>query len=505
MLDLRSLTDEQIAGMVAPPTIKGLVTQIRDQSRVYDQLLYQKAKEDLYIFNRHVLGVEGGDNKVKLAPFHKQLCKIVTDNRHKKKLILVPRGHLKSTLITIGYSLFSIVNNPNIKILIRNATWQMAVDFVTEVKNHLTKNEDLIRLYGNLAENPTEWSQDRVTLKRNDTNIKGPTLWATGIESNLVGAHPDLIIDDDLVNRDNVSTTEQQQKVILRYKDTLDLLEPGGQYIVIGTRWSEGDLYSWIMDKDNQVYHNYDIFILRAYEGDLETGSDFVPLWPDKFSRKELLTRLREKGWYEFSSQYLNDPIPDKDATFQTEWFQYYDKEEVRGRTLTKIITVDPAISTDKSADFTAIIVCGIDQFSNIFILDIVRGHFTPNQIINNLFTLSEIYHPDKIGIEMVAYQKALAYSLKDEMQRRGRYLPIFEVQPQERSKDERIRGLQPQYANRKVFHLKEHPLTLYLEGELKAFPRGSKDDLIDSLSYQLDLLYPPKRKTTRYHAKFLY
>ena len=308
-----------------------------------------------------------------------------------------------------------------------------------------------------------------------------------------------------MVSRDNVSTPEQIDKVKLRYKDALDLLEPGGQLLVIGTRWTEGDLYSWMLDKDNSIIQNYDVMIKRAYEGDLETGENFTSLWPEKFDQKELLERLGEKSWYEFSAQYLNDPIPDKDATFHRDWFQSYDPSDIRGKELTKVLTIDPAISLERSADYTGMVVSGIDTFGNIFVLDMIRERLTPSQLIDTVFRLNEAWHPTSVGVETVAYQKAIAYSLKEEMQKRRRYLPIVELKPEQRAKDLRIRGLQPQYAGHKVFHPKDHKLTPYLEAELNAFPRGIHDDLVDAFSYALDLLYPPKRKGERYHKEYLY
>lgn len=482
---------------------KVLVEKLLQTQEQFDALAREKGKENLFVFNKYVLGVE--DGKQKLGNFHKELCRFVTDDIHKKKLILMPRGHLKSTLITIGYSVQRIVKDPNVRILILNATWQMAVDFVTEIKRHITANERLIELYGPIAEGAEEWSQDRVTLKRTNHNIKGPTLWAAGIDTNLVGSHPDLIIMDDVVSRDNVETQESRDKVILRYKDVLDLLEPGGQLIVIGTRWAEGELYSWLMDKDNSVSISYDIMVKKAYEGNLTTGEGFTALWPEKFTQEELLTRLREKGWYEFSAQYMNNPVPDESATFQRKWFQYYDPEDIRGKDLTKVITIDPAIALTKEADYTAMIVSGIDIFGNIFILDMVRAKLTPNQIVAKIFELNGIWRPSSIGIETIAYQKALAYTIKDEMNARRRNLPIVEVRPEERSKDQRIKGLQPSYENLKVFHPKNHPLTRYLEDEFATYPRGRHDDMIDAESYMLDLLFPPRKKNTRYHDRYLY
>lgn len=485
---------------------KELIRQIKQMQAVQDELIAREGKNKLWIFNRYVLGVEKG--KEQLGVFHKELCNFVQDDIHRKKLILMPRGHLKSTLITIGYTVHQIINNPNIRILILNATWQMAVDFLTEIKRHLEGNEVIQRLYPEVYEaimNREEWASDRITLKRTDTNIKGPTVWATGIDSNLVGSHPDMIIFDDVQSRDNSTTREQIEKVILRYKDALDLLEPRGQFIVIGTRWNEGDLYSWLMDRDGGIRQSYDILIKQAYTGDIQTGENFEPLWPEKFDLKELQSRLREKGWYEFSAQYMNNPVPSEDADFKREWFGYYEVEEYRGKEMRTVMTIDPAISIEKDADFTAMAVVGIDQFANLFIKDLVRKRMKPSELIDTIFRLDEMWKPQMIVLETIAYQKALAYALRDEMTKRRRFLPITEVNQHEKSKDQRIRGLQPIYMNKKVWHRKTHPLTPYLEEELLTFPRGRHDDIIDALSMALDYLTPPRPKEKRFHHKYLY
>lgn len=481
------------------------IAQLIKQKQLQDELIRTKGVEDLYIFNKYVLGVEKG--KQPLAEFHRELCHFVTDDRGKKKLMLLPRGHLKSTLVTIGYVTQQIVKNPNTRVLILSATWQMAVDFLTEVKRHLEGNERLIELYGNLTLGNTEWSQDRITLRRTDTNIKGPTVWATGIDSNLVGSHPDVIVLDDVVNRDNTATREQIEKVILRYKDLLDLLEPGGQFLVIGTRWVQEDLYGWIMDEENNVLSSYNVMQKRAYEGNLATGEVQSYLWPEKFSVKLLQDLLREKGIYEFSAQYLNNPIPSEDADFKRADFNYYDFEDNRGKSFNKILTVDPAISVKKDSDMTGMVATGIDSFTNIFILDLIRGHFSPREIIDKIFQLHEQWHFNTIGIETIAFQKALSYSLNEEMKIRGKYLPIVEIKSHDSSKDQRIKGLQPLYQAKKVFHRKELENNKFLEDELLTFPRGRRDDLIDALSMQQPFWNPPKKRTRggRYHSSYLY
>jgi len=484
----------------------------------YISLLRVKGKESLFTFNSLVLGVDQGGRKVKLGGFHKELCTFVQNNRTRKKIILIPRGHLKSTLITIGYSTFRIVEDINIRILIMNNTWQMAVDFLTEIKNHLQRNETLIECYGKLAENPLEWSQDRITLQRSDHGVKGPTVWAAGIESNLVGSHPDLIIMDDLVTRESTETNEAMQKIILKYKDALDLLEPGGQLIIIGTRWADRDFYEWILNPDNRISTSFDTMIRPAFQSDFPLDTIFGPdgdvlirdhLWPEKFSFAELKSRYIEKGPYEFSCQYNNNPVPDESAIFKREWFKYAETGDWRLKRCTSFMTIDPALSLKKEADFTGIIITDVDEQGNILIKAIERGKVAPRDLINFIFTLYGQFHPNFIGLETVAFQKTLSYSLSEEMVKRGIRLPLVEIKYNDRTKDERIKGLQPLYANGKIYHNKEVLNLNFLEDELTRYPKGRHDDLLDSLSMQLELIVPPKKNHSsgdgRYHKKYLY
>ena len=471
--------------------------------RAYEQewslrMTILRENKSLYVFNKHVLDAEKGDDAfVKLAPFHKALCNFVQDRKDKKKLVLIPRSHLKSKLITIGYSLFSICQNPKIRILLYSATWQMAVDLHLSIQKALEGNAVIHELYGNLAKDAKEWSQDRTRLVGNDK--REPTITAAGIENNLVGGHYDLIIMDDVVNRDNIGTQDQIQKVVNRYRDSLDLLEPNGQLIVIGTRWHDSDLYGWILDPSNNIKSSFDIMIKQAYEGSIVTGEGFYPLWEGKFTLEELQKRLREEGWSHFSAQYMNDPVPEEDATFKRSWFQYIeDITELKGKLLNKFLTIDPAISLQKDADYTAMVVSAQDENGYIYILDIVRSRLSPSDIINEIFRLRDKWDLVDIGIEDVAFQKALAYSLREDERFKRHPFHITELKPNERAKDQRIKGLQPLYENGKIIHNRLLANNIYLEDELVRFPRGTHDDIIDALSYVLDIIYPARQKVSK-------
>jgi len=221
---------------------------------------------------------------------------------------------------------------------------------------------------------------------------------------------------------------------------------------------------------------------------------------------KEISKIRRKMGPWAFSSQYMNDPVPPEDADFKREWFKYYEHSDLRKTEMNRYTLIDPAISVEKTADYTAMVTVGIDQYSNIYILDIVRERMKPDQIINTIFHQYERWHPQAIGLEEVAFQRALRYSIKKEMEERKRWLNIIELKPHARSKDQRIKGLQPLYAEGKVLHNRELAYNIYLEDELLRFPRGRNDDIIDALAYALDLINPPVPKRDKWKKKkYLY
>ena len=111
------------------------------------------------------------------------------------------------------------------------------------------------------------------------------------------------------------------------------------------------------------------------------------------------------------------------------------------------------------------------------------------------------------VGIEEIAFQKVLGYSLRDDVRFKKNPFHITTLKPGDRNKDQRIKGLQPLYQNKKVFHRKEIKLNPYLEEELLKFPYGRRDDLIDCFSMGLDYFVAPARprQEKRYHNRYLY
>ena len=477
-----------------------LIEKVEEEVAVNIPSARKVLETDLYKFNKHVMEVEVGKGMLPMGAVHKQMCEFIDKNKKKKKLTLIPRGHLKSTTVTVARTVQAVCADQTVRVLIANATHSLACSFLTEVKRALKFNEKIKMFWGDLAKNSEKWSENQITLDKSKASggKKEPTVTAMGVESNLTSQHYDIIIMDDVVNKDFVNTQDQIQKTIDFYKECLNLIEPGGEMIVIGTRWDDRDLYGWIMDPDNNVREDFNFFIKESYEGNLDDDEGFKALYPQKFTRKYLRKLREQQGPYVFSCQYQNSPVPKDSADFRAEWFQEYDPTELKGKPLNKFIAIDPAISLSDAADFTAMVTVGVDENGFIYVIDIQRLKVTPSEMIDKIFELDRLYDPIYIGIEDVAFQKTIQYYLSEEMRKRGEYLNVKPVKPNLRTKEARIKGLQPLYANGRILHNKNIKNMKNLEDELLRFPRGKNDDVIDALSYLLDFIYPAKRKKKR-------
>lgn len=222
----------------------------------------------------------------------------------------------------------------------------------------------------------------------------------------------------------------------------------------------------------------------KAYNDD---GSLF---FPQKLSREFLENAKRTMGSYIFANQYLNEIIPSDKQTFRREWFRYY---QTLPKTLNTFVFIDPALSQADTADYTGVSVVSVDTNGSWYVRAANRYKITPTETINLIFELYRQFKPNVIGVEEVAYQKALLYFLDEEMRRRGVILPVTGVKPPtDKTKETRILSLVPRFEWGHIFLNSG----LYdLELELLQFPRGAHDDLIDSLASIETIYYKPEEK----------
>ena len=163
-----------------------------------------------------------------------------------RKLICVPRGTLKSSLCTIAYPIWLLLNNPNVRILIDTEIYSNSITYLREIKNVMS-SEKFITLFGDLRSN--NWNEGEITLSNRTKTFKEASITCGAIGTTKVGQHYDVIIADDYSSNRNCGSPEQRQKVIDHFKYNLSILEPDGTVVIVGTRYHEDDIIGFIIKK----------------------------------------------------------------------------------------------------------------------------------------------------------------------------------------------------------------------------------------------------------------
>lgn len=212
--------------------------------------------------------------------------------------------------------------------------------------------------------------------------------------------------------------------------------------------------------------------------------------FPQRLTAEFLDEQRKVLGSYIFYNQYLNEIIPDGEQEFKKEWIKYYSSLPKKRNTFAFI---DPAISLSEKSDYTALTVVHVDDNNDWFVEIAKRARLTATQTVNLCFKVFEMFRPNVIGIEDVAYQKALLHFLDAEMRKRNQMIPIKGIRRgPDKTKEMRIRGLIPRFEWGRIF-LKQG--LDHLEDEYLKFPKAQHDDLLDSLSSIEEICYQPQKQ----------
>ena len=410
----------------------------------------------------------------------------------KKCKFTLPRGWLKTTMCSISYPLWRAIRDSNVRVMVVQNTYTNACSKLQSIKGQVDGNKLFRVLFKDLLPGTrSKWKNDSLCLTRKKAFAES-TFEAAGVRTQVTSRHYDLIIEDDTVAPESddltqdiaVPSKEDVDMAIGWHKLTTPLLvDPGlGQNLVVGTRWAEHDILSYI-DKKEKYYWSVERACREDVNGleDVKGESCYKSRFPD-----HVLEQIEiSLGPYMFAALYRNKPMSASDMTFKPEWMLYYETEP-QGLIIytTMDLATDPATAKGSKLDYNVIITTGKSLYSgHVYVLDIWRKHANPLEVINELFRQVDQWGPVRIGCESVAYQSTLLFWIKEAQSERDKYFAVEGITHGKRAKGARIQGLQPSFADLKVHMRRQHGV---LVNELLSFPMGENDDVIDALSMQL-------------------
>jgi len=462
-----------------------------------------------------------------IGAIHEELIAWWTRSEAKdNQLTLLPRGHLKSKMVAYRAAWW-ITKYPETTIMYVSATADLAEKQLYQIKNII--DSPIYRRYWGDMIVPDEgkrekWSVSEISVdhpKRKEEGVRDPTVVAVGLTANTTGKHADVVVLDDIVVPNNAYTEEGREKVSSMYSQLASIENPGAKEWVVGTRYHPKDIYDTMINMKETVYNEDGEIegeeeVYELFQRVVETDGEF--LWakqtrPDGksfgFDSKEL-ARIKAKyvDTTQFYAQYYNNPNTLENARIDYSKFQYYERSRlvnkegdwyISDRKLNIFAAIDFAFSLKKKADYTALVVIGVDHQGNYYILDIDR--FKTERIVdyfNHIVNSQQKWGFRKLRAEISVAQKTIVQELKDSyIKPNGIPLSIDEHNPtrHEGDKVERIGAiLEPKYDNLQVWHYKGGNCQSLEEELVMLHP--PHDDIKDALANAISISIIPKSRS---------
>lgn len=485
----------------------------------------ETAKEDLYFFAQLVNpGYMYGD-------IHKECYKWMQDYTLfgmgraglTNKLIMLPRAHLKSHMVAT-WAAWITVRHPEVTILYISATADLAETQLGAIKN-IMESSVFQRYYPEYI-HPQEgkrekWTNTRISIdhpKRRQEGIRDATISTAGLTTNTTGWHADILIPDDLVVPENAYTEDGRDSVAKKASQFTSILNAGGFTLACGTRYHPADIYATWKTQEYDLYNNEGEIVDRAMVWEIKehtVETDQMFLWPKTMRPQDgkffgfdaqVLAKIRAQyvDRVQFFAQYYNDPNDAGSNRINADRFQYYDKKFLKqeggywfykGKKLNVYAAIDFAFKINKRADFSAVVVIGIDGDGYIYVLDIER--FKTDRIAGYFDVIKRLHSKwefKKLRAEVTVAQSIIVRDLKDTMRSEGMALSIDEYRPMkyEGSKEERIAAtLEHRYENMSIWHFKGGYIDVLEEELIQARP--AHDDIKDAMASAISIAVKPR------------
>lgn len=472
------------------------------------------------------------------GPMHRELFALLeraSELRGMRLAIAAPRGHAKSTLVSLAFVLWVIVYALEDYILILSDTADQASNLLSIVKNELETNPRLREDFPAACAVPPVHARPARWRKGEIITASGIKVTALGVDSKIRGRRhnqhrPGLIIVDDCENDESVRSPEKRKNLCEWFeRAVLKAGTPKTTTIVMGTIFHYASLLAKLTDPErspgweSRVYKAVLSFAERRdlwdrWEG-IYTGREryldrFGPgaaesfyaahqpemlrgasvLWPERESYYKLMTVRLCEGRASFDSEKMNQPGATGDGCFLESDFVYWDLEfKDEGALLASFPpgvryfgALDPSLGkAGNNHDDSAIItVARHPKTGVLYVLDADIRKRRPDEIIAAAIAYQRRRGYRGFAVETNQFQEFLADELIKRSRAQGVPVP---VRPVHHSTDKlgRMQGLQPLITSGQVRLCRRHVTLLE---QLRQFPHAAHDDGPDALEMAVQL-----------------
>jgi len=340
----------------------------------------------------------------------------------------------------------------------------------------------------------TVLENDRMQATRLRTPQGGQVIF-TSIHGALTGLGADWIILDDPLQAAHMRSEVRQDDLaqVFRQSVTTRLNDPEtGKMLLVQQRISPHDLCG---DLTRDVGHPWTVLSLPArFDEPAEFNLGiFGPkgvtagelLTPHRMSERFLSEKQSEMGDAAFYAQYLQKPLVENDCPIDFGKIKYISRDEFSQIDLVPTIfqSWDTALSDKPTADYSALTTWARLEGGRFILIDATRYRVSSDKL-QSLIIQNVIAHSARfVCIEAANHAVDLIRMVSEQM---PDGCTVRSVATHGLSKMQRLEAQLHKINTGKVVFLGDEPNLDLVTNELRQFPNGRHDDLVDSFSQAL-------------------
>ena len=401
---------------------------------------------------------------------------ILDDDAPDRLCIVQPPRTAKSSTITLSFPFWLILMNPEFNILIVNYNDKLANRFGTRLRQLFIDNEELLAsrdIYLSKAEH----AKASFRFENSKGNLLG-SINLVGVGGTITGTDVDICICDDLIKGFKDTTKKLLDDLYEWFKEIIiPRLEPHSKLFVLGTRWHTKDIIGRLIENHSEKYR----FIhLKALN---EDGSC---IWPNKYTPEYFEDRRKEIGDRIFEAQYQGQPLDETGDFFDLDSIifeeDYFDKYHMASCRSWDMAYTESEFDDD-NYDYTAGIKMYKVSEQEYWITDVVYGQFGDD----NINQIKSTAKRDGANVPILIETGTKGGAAKQLYNDWKKELVGYHTEQSEPigSKADRAYPFKFAILAGKIHvHIANNHIREAFMEQIKSFPQGSHDDLIDACSY---------------------
>lgn len=436
----------------------------------------------------------------------------VTDGRIKRLLINMPPRHMKSTIVSVIWPVWTWLKKPSHRFLCSSYALSLAIRDNAAARR-LIESPWFQSKYGSIF----SFAKDQNEKKKFQNN-QGGYRQAVSVGSGATGEGADTLIVDDLHGIQEKTRDAKRQSAIDWFRNTWysrlnDKIT--GAMVVVGQRIHLEDVSGFILSGetgDEWLHLN----LATEYDPDSRCMTDAPGfhwedwrvddgqlLWPERFPQDVIDRAKKTHGALDYEAIYNQRPVTPGGHVFNVNHERLFTitperdlyvlitpggKQVVPVAACKELVTSDVAPKDKEINDFTVFARWAITPQSDVLLLDVKRGHWNvPKQKEQARLAYHTWYSErfQSLYFEDVGYQSAIGQDLLVEG------IPCLPFYPKG-DKVLRAGGASIWQEAGKVYFLQGAEWLEEWKKEIYTFPRARHDDQVDTLSMVCMLVREP-------------